>query len=49
MKIDAKRARKDFKAYCLTSESYLLFLKFSFKITKILDLFKSLEQELLDT
>ncbi len=49
MKIDAKRARKNFKIYCLTLKNYLLFLKFSFKIIKILDLFKSLKQKLLDT
>jgi len=43
IKIDAKRARKDFKVYCLTLESYVLSLKFSFKIIKISKLFKSLE------
>lgn len=49
MKIDAKRARKGFKAYCLTSESYLLSLKFSSKTTKISGLLKPRGQGLPDT
>jgi len=49
MKINAKKAKKDFKTYCLTLESYFLSLKFSFKTIKILDFLKSKEQELLDT
>jgi hypothetical protein len=49
MKIGAKRARKNFKTYCLTLESYLLSLKFSSKITKISGLFKPSGQGLPDT